>query len=170
MLRVILIGAFGAGCLLAGQTGASQTAAPMSTTLKVGDQAPDFTLPSTEGKPVKLSDYRGKKTVVLAFFPAAFTGGCTTEMQTYQFGISKFEGADTQVFGVSTDNTPSQREFATKLKLSFPLLSDFLDRKVATAYGVLNGERGIANRVTFVIDKNGKIDFMEQGKSAIETS
>src|SRR5258706_3695271 len=76
---------------------------PGKTSLKVGDMAPDFTLPSTAGQPVKLSDFRGKKTVVLAFYPAAFTGGCTKEMQAYQFNLSKFEGADTQVFGVSTD-------------------------------------------------------------------
>ena len=74
----------------------SQTAG--KTTLKVGDMAPDFTLPSTAGQPVKLSDFRGKKNVVLAFYPAAFTGGCTKEMQAYQFNLSKFEGADTQVF------------------------------------------------------------------------
>lgn len=140
---------------------------PTSSTLKVGDTAPDFTLPSTAGNSVKLSDFRGKKTVVLAFFPAAFTGGCTKQMQTYQLGIAKFEGADTQVFGVSTDNTPSQKEFAQKLGLSFPILSDFVDRKVSKDYGVFLPERAIANRVTFVIDKQGKIAFMEGGKDAI---
>jgi thioredoxin-dependent peroxiredoxin len=143
---------------------------PMSTTLKVGDMAPDFELPSTDGKPVKLSDFRGKKTVVLAFFPAAFTGGCTKEMQTYQLGFSRFEGTGAQIFGVSTDNSPSQREFAKSLNLTFPLLSDFLDRKVATSYGVLNTQRGIANRVTFVIDKEGRISYMEQGTTAIDTT
>jgi mycoredoxin-dependent peroxiredoxin len=139
--------------------------APMSTTLKVGDTAPDFTLPSTQGKPVKLSDFKGKKNVVLAFFPAAFTGGCTKEMQAYQLDVSKFEGNDTQVFGVSTDNTPSQKEFATKLGVSFPILSDFATRKISTEYGVLIPDKGMDNRVTFVIDKEGKIAFMEAGKT-----
>jgi peroxiredoxin len=148
---------------------AQTPAAPMSTTLKVGDTAPDFTLPSTSGKPVSLADFHGKKTVVLAFFPAAFTGGCTSEMQKYQLGVDKFQTADTQVFGISEDNTPSQKEFAAKLNLAFPLLSDFTDRHVATEYGVLVPSRGIANRVTFVIDPDGKIAFMEQGKDAIET-
>ncbi len=91
-------------------------------------------------------------------------------MQAYQLGGSKFETADTQVFGISEDNTPSLKEFATKLNLSFPLLSDFKDRKVATAYGVLVADRGIANRVTFVIDKEGKIAFMEKNKLDTEGS
>lgn len=144
--------------------------APASTTLKTGDMAPDFTLPSTQGATVNLSDFRGKKNVVIAFFPAAFTGGCTKEMQAYQFGVSKFESNDTQVFGVSTDNTPSQKEFAAKLSLSFPLLSDFAERKVASAYGVLMPGKGMANRVTFVIDKEGRITYIEQGKVDIAGS
>ena len=90
-------------------------------------------------------------------------------MSGYQAGISKFEGADTQVFGVSTDNTPSQKEFATKLGLGFPILSDFKDRKVSEAYGVLLPEAGVSNRVTFVISKEGKIEFMEGGADAIAT-
>ncbi len=153
-----------------GSAVAASSVAPMSTTLKVGDAAPDFTLPSTDGKPVTLSSFRGKENVVLAFFPAAFTGGCTAEMQKYQLGIDKFKGAATQVFGISTDNTPSQKEFGAKLNLTFPLLSDFADRKVAKAYGVLMPDRGMANRVTFVIDQDGNVTFMEQGKAAVDTA
>jgi mycoredoxin-dependent peroxiredoxin len=148
----------------------AQVPAPPKTHLKVGDTAPDFTLPSTTGQPVSLSAYRGKQNVVLAFFPAAFTGGCTKEMQAYQLGISKFEGAGTQVFAVSTDNTPSLREFGQKLNLKFPLLSDFADRKVSKAYGVLVPDRGIANRATFVIDTEGKIQYIEEGSAAIDIS
>src|SRR5258706_10445396 len=118
------------------------------TNLKVGDMAPDFTLPSTQGKPVKLSDFRGKKNVVLAFYPAAFTGGCTKEMQGYQFNLTKFTGADTEVFGISTDNTPSQRRFSEDLKVSFAMLSDFKARQVTVLYGVLNKDSGVANRTT----------------------
>jgi len=140
------------------------------TTLKVGDMAPDFTLPSTAGQPVKLSDFRGKKNVVLAFYPAAFTGGCTKEMQAYQFNLSKFEGAETQVFGVSTDNSPSQKRFAEDLKVTFPMLSDFATRKVSTDYGLLIPERGIASRATFVIDKEGRIQHIEEGSAAIEVA
>ncbi len=155
--------------LLALSAGA-QTPLPTSTTLKIGDAAPDFTLPSTAGKTVKLSEFKGKKNVVLAFFPAAFTGGCTKEMQSYQLGGAKFEAADTQVFGVSTDNSPSQKEFAKQLSLTFPLLSDFAERKVSQDYGVLIAGRGMDNRITFVIDKDGKINYMESGKTDIDGS
>ena len=146
-----------------------QAAAP-KTHLKVGDMAPDFTLPSTAGGQVKLSDFRGKKNVVLAFYPAAFTGGCTKEMQGYQLNLSKFEGADTQVFGVSTDNSPSQRVFAEQLKVQFPMLSDFTKREVSKAYGVLNADRGVANRATFVIDMQGRIQHVEEGSGAVDVT
>ena len=84
----------------------AQAPKPTSTTLKVGDAAPEFTMPSTSGGNVSLADFHGKKTVVLAFFPAAFTGGCTKEMQTYGLGIEKFNNSDAVVFGVNTDNLP----------------------------------------------------------------
>src|SRR5258705_6563793 len=142
--------------------------APPKTHLKVGDTAPDFTLPSTQGKPVKLSDFRGKKNVVLAFFPAAFTGGCTKKMSAYQANIAKFEGVDTQVLSISTDNTPSQAAFAKSLSVSsYPMLSDFM-RKISAEYGVLIPDRGIASRSTFVVDKAGKITYVEEGNSAVD--
>jgi thioredoxin-dependent peroxiredoxin len=149
---------------------AAQNTLPPKTNLKVGDMAPDFTLPSTEGKQVKLSDFRGKSAVVLAFFPAAFTGGCTKEMLAYQAGLARFSDVQTQVFGVSEDNTPSQKEFAEKLKLNFPLLSDFAKRQVAADYGVLMPERGLANRATFVVDIDGRIQHIEEGSGAIDPS
>lgn len=142
--------------------------APPKTHLKVGDTAPDFTLPSTAGKPVKLSDYRGKKNVVLAFYPAAFTGGCTKEMTAYGSDLAKFETADTQVFGVSTDNSPSQKKFAESVNATFPMLSDFTKREVSKDYGVLMADRGVANRATFVIDKEGKIQHIEEGTAAVD--
>jgi peroxiredoxin len=154
--------------ILAGLTISAQT--PPKTHLKVGDMAPDFTLPSTAGKPVKLSDFRGQKNVVLAFYPAAFTGGCTKEMQAYQFGLDKFEGAETQVFGLSTDNSPSQKRFAEDLKVTFPMLSDFATREVSKDYGVLMPTRGVANRTTFVVDKAGKIQHIDEGTAAIDIS
>ena len=82
--------------------------------------------------------------------------------------MQKFQDAGAKVFGISTDNTPSLKEFVTKLSLPFPLLSDFLDRKVTQAYGIYLPKYGIANRVTFVIDKDGKIDFIEQGGDALK--
>jgi peroxiredoxin len=89
-------------------------------------------------------------------------------MLAYQAGIAKFEGNEAKVFGISTDNTPSQKEFATKVNASFPLLSDFSKRQVAMAYGVLLPDLGMANRSTFVVDKQGKIVHIEEGNGAID--
>lgn len=91
-------------------------------------------------------------------------------MLSYQAGMAKFDGHDTQVLGISEDFTPSQKEFAEKNKLTFPLLSDFTKREVATEYGVLIKDLGIANRATFVIDKEGKIQYIEEGKTAVDSS
>jgi len=85
--------------------------------------------------------------------------------------MPKFDAADTKVFGISTDNTPSQREFAAKNNVTFPLLSDFAKRQVAAAYGVLitqGAGEGMANRSTFVVDKEGKITFIQEGNTAID--
>jgi len=82
--------------------------------------------------------------------------------------MSKFDASETKVFGISTDNTPSQKEFAAKNNVQFPILSDFAKREVSTAYGVLMPENGMANRSTFVVDKEGKIVYIEQGNSAID--
>jgi peroxiredoxin len=89
-------------------------------------------------------------------------------MLAYQAGIAKFEGNDVKVFGISEDNTPSQKEFAKQVNASFPLLSDFSKREVAKAYGVLIESAGMANRATFVIDKDGKIVHIEEGSSALD--
>ncbi len=85
--------------------------------------------------------------------------------------MPKFDAADTKVFGISTDNTPSQKEFAAKNNVTFPLLSDFAKRQVAAAYGVLitqGGGEGMANRATFLVDKEGKITFIQEGNTAID--
>lgn len=82
--------------------------------------------------------------------------------------MQKYEESGAKVFAISTDNGPSQKAFAQSLGLTFPLLSDFVDRKVSQEYGVLIPKYGVANRVTFVIDKDGKIAFMEQGGDAIK--
>ena len=82
--------------------------------------------------------------------------------------MAKFDASESKVFGISTDNTPSQKEFAAKNNIQFPLLSDFAKREVSAAYGVLMPENGMANRSTFVIDKEGKIVYIEQGNSAID--
>jgi len=82
--------------------------------------------------------------------------------------MPKFDANETKVFGISTDNTPSQKEFAAKNNVTFPLLSDFAKRQVAAAYGVLITDLGMANRSTFVVDKEGKIVYIQEGSSAID--
>jgi peroxiredoxin len=91
-------------------------------------------------------------------------------MLAYQAGIAKFEGQDVKVFGVSTDNTFSLKEFAAKVNASFPMLSDFAKREVSKAYGVLVESAGVANRATFVVDKEGKIIHIEEGQTALDPS
>jgi len=86
----------------------------------------------------------------------------------YQAGISKFEQAGAKVLLISTDNLPTLKHWAGELGVSYPLLSDFAERKVAKAYGVLIAGRGMANRVTFVIGKNGKIEHIDNGKDAVD--
>src|ERR1044071_1131095 len=89
-------------------------------------------------------------------------------MKAYQAGMAKFDESETKVFGISTDNTPSQKEFATKNNVAFPLLSDFAKRQVAAAYGVLAETSGVANRATFIVDKEGKIAWIQEGAAAID--
>ncbi len=137
------------------------------THLKVGDLAPEFTLPSTTGSDFTLSDFRGKKNVVLAFFPKAFTSGCTKEMTAYQAGIGEFSGVEAQVLAVSTDKVDTLKRWSTELKASFPMLSD-ANRKVSGQYGVLAGVLGFANRTTFVIDTEGRIQHIEEGSAALD--
>ncbi len=146
---------------------AGAMASRAETHLKVGDKAPNFTLPSTTGKPITLSDIVGKQTVVVGFFPAAFTGGCTKEVKAYHDGIAKFEEAGAQVLLISTDNLPTLRHWAGELGVSYPLLSDFM-RKASRDYGVLMEDRGVASRTTFVIDKEGRIQHIEEGGAAID--
>ncbi len=131
--------------------------------LNVGDQAPDFNLRSTEEDSVKLSDLRGS-TVVLAFFPAAFTGVCQTELCTFRDSLSNFNDMGSKVFGISVDPPFSQAEFAKQNDLNFPLLSDSSGATV-DAYGVtienLAGIEGYnaAQRSVFVISADGKVSW-----------
>jgi peroxiredoxin len=141
--------------------------AKSKTHLKVGDVAPNFTLSSTTGADFTLSNFRGRKNVVLAFVPKAFTSGCTKEMTAYQAGIAEFNGADAQVVGISTDDLDTLNKWSAELKTAFPMLSD-ANRKVSGQYGVLAGVLGFANRTTFVIDAEGRIQHIEEGSAALD--
>jgi peroxiredoxin len=89
-------------------------------------------------------------------------------MLAYQAGIAKFEGMETKVFAISTDNGPSQQAFAKQVDAKFPFLSDFAKREVAKSYGILIESAGVANRATFVINKEGKIVKIEEGSTALD--
>lgn len=140
--------------------------------LKVGDMAPDFSLPASDGKTYKLSDFRGKQAVVIAWFPRAFTQGCTIECKSLAENGDKIRQFQVAYFMASVDPLEENIKFAkaTQVKLGdtlvekkeadFPLLSD--ERKeVAAKYGVLN-QRGFANRWTFYIDRNGRIAHIDK--------
>ncbi|MGH9342454.1 MAG: redoxin domain-containing protein [Terriglobia bacterium] len=135
--------------------------------LKVGDRAPDFSLPDQNGNLVKLSDYVGKKTVVLAFFIKAFTGGCTKELNTYQRDILKFDQASAQVISISVDSPAKNKAYAESLKATYPILSDHR-RAVSREYGVLMPVIRLAKRVTFVIDQRGIIQAIQRGGDAMD--
>jgi len=167
MRKVVLIStglmALGA-CLLLSATASAQApnaAPPPLPSVKVGQAAPDFTasyLKRENGRfsfpQVKLSEFKGQKNVVLAFFPAAFSPGCTGEMAKYQEQAGQFNANNTVILGMSVDSTWANEAFADKLGVKFPILSD-ASRTITKSYGLFNEQQLVANRATFVIDKNG---------------
>ena len=128
-----------------------------SSTPSLGSAAPDFTLPSQEGTPVRLQDYRGKW-VVLYFYPKDQTAGCTREAHNFQSDQSKYDQHNTVVLGVSVDSVGSHKKFCTKEGLNFKLLAD-TGGQVSSSYGSLTNLvfAKFASRHTFLIDPSGKI-------------
>ena len=123
----------------------------------VGQEAPTFTLPSQDGTPVSLEQFRGKW-VVLYFYPKDMTTGCTIEAHKFQDALPQFDAKNAVVLGVSVDTVDSHKQFCTKDSLTFHLLAD-PDHKVVSAYGSVGGFNGMtmAQRNTFLIDPQGKI-------------
>lgn len=129
---------------------------------EVGATAPDFTLNDYNRQPVSLSDYRGKKNVLLVFYPFAFSGICTGELCQVRDSIDTFANDKVEVIGISVDTTFSLKVWSAQEGYTFPLVSDFWPHgEVAEAYGVFNETAGMANRGTFLIDTAGKVRFAE---------
>jgi peroxiredoxin len=127
--------------------------------LIAGQDAPDFALRSHKGGTVRLSDFRGKKNVVLAFHPLAFTPVCANQMRGYESDLGQFEKAGAAVLGISIDAQPAKAAWAKTLdSISYDLLSDFHPHgDVAKKYGVFREKEGFSERAVFVIDRKGKI-------------
>jgi peroxiredoxin (alkyl hydroperoxide reductase subunit C) len=132
-----------------------------SKTLKVGDTAPDFTLKTANREEWHLSDFRGKKNVVLAFVPFAFSSVCSAQLPSYEAELDRFKDLDAEVVSISMDSTHALTAWAKSMGTSFPLLSDFYPQgEVVDRYGVRN-QAGMADRAIFAIDKEGVIRFIE---------
>ncbi len=137
--------------------------------LKIGDQAPDFTLFSSDLKEVSLKDFASKK-VIIHFFPMAFTGVCTTQLCTMRDNFGFYEGLGAQVLGISVDSPFTLAKFKEDNNYQFPLLSDF-NKEASNAYGAIYEEfvfnlKGVSKRAAFVIDENQKVIYAEVLESA----
>ncbi len=135
-------------------------------TLKIGDIAPDFTLPAVEGGKISLSQYRGKKNVVISFVPAAWTPVCSGQWPGYNISKNLFDKHDAILLGITVDNIPTLYAWTKQMsnpdeKLWFPVLSDFYPHgAVASRYGVLRSE-GVAERALLVISKDGIVRYID---------
>jgi peroxiredoxin Q/BCP len=138
-----------------------------ATSLKVGDQAPDFTLQDQDGKPVTLSRALQAGPVILAFYPKAFTPGCNKQNSNFRDKYAEVEKAGAQVYGVSTDSVETQKKFKAEFKLPYSLLSD-PDGKVARQYSGTMPLVGVANRANFVVGQDGKITQIVEGGDAVD--
>ena len=125
----------------------------------VGEVAPDFSLDSTAGNRVRLSEYREQRTVLLAFFPLAFTSTCTAEVCEFSNDFDQYAGANVAVLPISVDSVPTLREFKAKHGIRVDLLSDFR-REVSRLYGVLDEERFFARRAYVLIDRLGIVRWV----------
>jgi len=128
----------------------------MASKVKVGDRAPDFEGPTSDGTRLGLKDFVGKKNVVLYFYPKDDTPGCTKEACSFRDNLGLVKKMGAEVIGVSLDSVESHKKFVSKYNLPFPLISD-KEKRVAEAYGVLRDTGTSTNRVTFIIDKAGKV-------------
>ncbi len=138
-----------------------------TATLEVGQTAPDFRLRGPGGQFVTLSEYGGKKNVVLVFFPLAFSPVCSHQLPGIQKDLARFEALDATVLGISVDSHWANEAFARQLGLSFPLLSDF-DRSTSESYGMLIPEKHYSGRAVFVVDRQGRIAYRDVSPTPAE--
>src|SRR6202046_1139197 len=128
----------------------------------IGAPAPEFTLKDQDQKEVKLSDFRGKKNVVLVFYPLDFSPVCTNEHACMVNDMKQFEALDAQVLGLSVDSSWAHKAFAEKMGITYPLLAGFNPRGAgADQFGVYLAEKGITGRAIAIIDKAGKIAWFK---------
>ena len=132
------------------------TATAHSMGPRIGDLAPGFSLPSTAGTDVDLLSFRGKRNVLLAFIPLAFTSTCTAEVCAFSEDFDTFVRANTTVLPISVDSVPTLKEYKAKYGIKLDLLADF-KREVSRAYGVLNDAKFYSNRAYFLIDRAGRV-------------
>jgi mycoredoxin-dependent peroxiredoxin len=129
--------------------------------IEVGQKAPEFTLKSQEQKEVSLKDFRGKN-VVLAFYPLDFSPVCSKEHACFHDDFSQFKGLNAQVLGISVDSAWAHKAFAEKLGIQYPLLADFHPKgAVAKQFGLYLEDKGITNRATVIIDKEGVVRYVQ---------
>lgn len=151
--------------LTAGILAAALVVARAADTPKVGDKAPAFSAKDQDGKTVKLADFAGKQAVLLYFYPKDDTPGCTKEACGFRDRIEDLKKQDVAILGVSRDDAESHKKFIAKHSLNFPLLVD-TDGKITEAYGAAMPNRPMSRRVSFLIDKSGKIVHVTDTGSA----
>jgi len=133
----------------------------VTVTLSVGDVAPDFALRDQHGQEVRLSSFAGQKAVLVVFYPYAFSGVCTGELTGFRDRLGDFETDETTLVAISCDPIYTQRAFADRDGIFFPLLADFWPHgAVASAYGVLDESEGCAERSSFVVGKDGRVRWV----------
>jgi peroxiredoxin len=137
--------------------------------IQVGAEAPDFELPSSEiendrpGKKIRLSDYKGKKNVVLAFYPLDFSPTCSKEHTCFRDDMKDFEKAGAQVIGVSVDSQWAHLAYKKHMNLDYPLVADFEPKgAMAKKYGLYIADKGFTSRATVVVDKQGKVAYVAE--------
>ena len=128
--------------------------------IQPGVEAPDFTLPDQDQNPVTMSSFRGKKNLMLAFYPLDWSPVCTNENVCFTQDLSRFEAIDTKVLAISVDSPYSHKAWAEKLGLKHTLLSD-MKREVCKKYGLYLEEKNIAKRATVIVDKQGIVRYVK---------